>query len=81
VDEITDFDSGVDQIDLTELGDLTWIDGAAFSGLAGELRHVQAAGDTFVQVDVDGDGVLGSGDLEVQLTGVAAVIEADFAFA
>ncbi|EPX79770.1 calcium-binding protein [Salipiger mucosus] len=45
---------------------LSWIDDAAFSGTAGELRASMMDGDTVLQADTDGDGMA---DFEVMLTG------------
>ncbi len=49
--EIVDF-RGADFND----GDLTFIDQAAFSGVAGEIRWEASGGQTLIQADMDGDG-------------------------
>ena len=47
----------------------------AFTGHAGELRYQQISGNTFVQGDVDGDGVA---DFWVQLDGLHSLTASDF---
>jgi D-alanyl-D-alanine carboxypeptidase len=62
-DRIVDFESGVDQIDLSEIDlgdaaqDFTWLATADFSGQAGELRYMQTHGGVRVLADLDGDGL------------------------
>ena len=79
-DVITDFRSGVDDIDLRGIDADTgtvgnqafsFIGGTAFGGVAGELRF--AAG--VVSGDVDGDSVA---DFQIGLTGVTNVAAGDF---
>ncbi len=79
-DVITDFRSGVDDIDLrgidADTGTLgnqafSFIGGSAFSGVAGQLRFAGGA----VSGDVDGDG---AADFQIGLTGVTSVVAGDF---
>ena len=76
IDQIMDFTSGLDVIDLLgvdantlALGDqaFTFIGAAAFGLVAGELRLATVGGQTRLQGDVDGNGTV---DFTVQLTGV-----------
>ena len=54
-DEITDFASGTDMIDLSGImSGLTFIGGGAYSGTAGEVRYNAAVGRLYI--DTDGDG-------------------------
>lgn len=60
---ITDFEQGLDQIDLSALA-LSFVGTAAFSGTgAAELRYV--TGTDRLVIDIDGDG---SGDYRIQLS-------------
>ncbi len=64
-DVITDFEAGVDQIDLSGFsGTLTYIGGAGYSGSAGEVRYNAAVGRLYV--DTNGDS---ASDFSVDLTG------------
>jgi serralysin len=51
-DAIADFVSSEDTVDLTAFGGLSFIGGAAFSGVAGELSYDGAS----LSADLDGDG-------------------------
>ncbi|PYF10056.1 peptidase M10/serralysin-like protein, partial [Rhodobacter viridis] len=84
-DQITDFTSGSDHIDLAAIdadttlaGDqgFVFIDAAAFTGQAGELRlELAADGSAVLSGDVDGDGVA---DLVLHFaTGSGAPVLAD----
>jgi Ca2+-binding RTX toxin-like protein len=64
-DVIIGFQSGVDKIDLSRLdansnaaGDqaFAWIGGAAFHGVAGELRAYDVGSTRWIEGDTDGDG-------------------------
>jgi len=88
-DQILDFASGTDRIDLSGIdadsfaaGDQAfhWIGSSAFTGAgaasAGELRAYALNGNWFVEGDTDGNGVA---DLLIQLTAPAApVVQGDF---
>ena len=83
-DRITDFlHTERDRISLAAIdantslaGDqaFTFIGTAAFTG-AGQLHYVQAAGNTFVEGDVNGDG---KADLVLRLDGLHALVAGDF---
>ena len=47
----------------------------AFSGTAGEMRYTQAGGNTFIEIDVDGNGVL---DEIIRIDGLVDLTGADF---
>ena len=53
----------------------TFIGTDAFSGAAGQVRYVQSGGNTFVEVDVDGNSVA---DLMVRIDGLVALTSNDF---
>ncbi len=72
-DTITDFVVGTDDIDLSNINGLSFIETAAFSSSAGELRLDEDGTDTIVQVDSDGDG---SADLEIVISGVTTGLTA-----
>ncbi|MBV9932373.1 MAG: calcium-binding protein [Alphaproteobacteria bacterium] len=83
-DRITDFTSGVDQIDLSGwdantnvAGDqaFTFVGNAAFTSTAGELRTYFDGTNTWIQGDINGDGVA---DFEVKLDGAVTVVSSDF---
>lgn len=83
-DRISDFEAGVDTIDLHRLDanvlvggnqDFTFIGAADFSGTAGELRAFQSGGNTFVAGDVNGDG---SVDFAIKLSGTVTLSAGDF---
>ncbi|HKR25775.1 MAG TPA: calcium-binding protein [Allosphingosinicella sp.] len=83
-DRIVDFAQGTDIIDLAGAdADIftpgnqafAFIGNAAFSSTAGELRSFDDGTDTWVQADIDGDGMA---DFEIALTGVMTLAGADF---
>src|SRR6056297_591532 len=83
-DIITDFQHGVDRIELSRLdADLSqgfkqafnFIGDTAFSNTAGELRYEQIGTDTIVQADFDGDALA---DFEIELTGTMVLDAGDF---
>lgn len=83
-DLITDFSiADSERIDLSRVdadvatgGDqaFSWIGAAAFTGVAGQLRFAQVAGNTFVEGDTNGDG---SADLVIKLTGTIGLVAGD----
>jgi Ca2+-binding RTX toxin-like protein len=83
-DRITDFATGSDKIDLSAIdanaglaGDqaFAFLGSAAFSGTAGELRWVKTGGETWLQLDTDGDGVA---NMEIVLSGQPTPLAGDF---
>ncbi|MFP1631676.1 calcium-binding protein [Zhengella sp. ZM62] len=80
-DRIQDFLSGTDVIDLSALdadtgtaGDQAFtLVGGAFTGAAGQLRIWEAAGLTFIEGDVDGNG---HADFRIELLGTGLGIDA-----
>jgi len=75
-DIITDFEVGIDLIDLRDLGDsFTFIDGAVFSGTGAEVRVKDFDDRALVRVDVDGDG---TADFRIVLTDASGLTEGDF---
>jgi Ca2+-binding RTX toxin-like protein len=85
-DEILDFQSGIDKIDLSRIDAnsnsagnqaFSWIGSNAFSGVAGELRAFQSGGNWIVQGDTDGNGIA---DLVISVTTQAAapLVQTDF---
>ena len=71
-DRITDFKSGEDKIDLSLIGGLSFIAGAAFSNVAGQLRYDVASRQ--LQGDTDGNGVA---DFTLVLDGVVSLVAGD----
>ncbi|MDQ8755732.1 M10 family metallopeptidase C-terminal domain-containing protein [Sphingosinicella sp. LHD-64] len=58
LDVIADFRRGADKIDVSALGDFTWVGSGAFSGTGGaELRGYSQFGDFYLSGDVNGDGI------------------------
>jgi Ca2+-binding RTX toxin-like protein len=84
-DQIHDFgDAEGDRIHLSQVdanslvsGDqaFAWIGTDAFSGTAGELRTLQGSGNTFIQGDINGDGVA---DFLIRLDGLHGLGSTDF---
>jgi hypothetical protein len=52
-----------------------WIGSGAFTGVAGQLRYAHAAGDTYVEGDLDGDGLA---DFAIALAGLHTLVVGDF---
>ncbi|WP_425041406.1 M10 family metallopeptidase C-terminal domain-containing protein [Primorskyibacter sp. S187A] len=70
-DRITDFEVGLDKIDLSALGDtLSFVQ--SYSGTAGELRYNQEIGRLYV--DIDGDG---GSEFAIDLVGDPALSASD----
>lgn len=87
-DQITSFEHGADHINLAAIdsnpfvaGDqaFSYIGAARFGGLgaasAGQLRLVNTAGHSVIQIDTDGNGVA---NMQIQVTAAAALTGADF---
>jgi len=77
-DVITDFkQSEGDKIHLLREGSpaYSFVGASAFTGKVGEVRSFVSAGKTFVQLDVDGDGVA---DLGIILVGTMTLTQSDF---
>lgn len=76
-DTITDFDSGTDRIALAAIGDLAFLSqqGAAFTGSGMEIRWYRQSGDTYVDIDADGDRNV---DVRIVLEGRLTLTETDF---
>ncbi|GGE83245.1 calcium-binding protein [Niveispirillum cyanobacteriorum] len=83
-DMVSDFSAGDgDRIDLSAIdadaslpGDdaFTWLDGAAFSNVAGQLRWETVGADIALLADLDGDGVA---DLTVSVAGITSITAAE----
>lgn len=78
-DKIQDFARGTDIIDLADLSDgpLTWIAGAGFDGIAGQMRSVSGKGGVIVSGDLDGDG---KADFQLFVENVTSLSAEDFLF-
>lgn len=77
-DVITDFkQSEGDKIHLLHEGSppYSFVGASAFTGKVGEVRSFVSAGKSFVQLDVDGDGVA---DLGIILVGTMTLTQSDF---
>src|SRR3954454_21386773 len=83
-DEIVDFTSGQDKIDLSAVDAnsllgadqaFAFIGTAAFSNTAGELRYEQISGNTYLSGDTNGDGIA---DFMVKVDGSHVFTGADF---
>ena len=84
-DVIVDFTKGDDLINLAAIDAnrgnatandaFTFIGSAVFTGVAGQLHYVQTAGNTFVEMDVNGDGIA---DSVIQLNGLILLNAGDF---
>ncbi|KPF67295.1 hypothetical protein IP88_12340 [alpha proteobacterium AAP81b] len=72
-DTITDFRTGLDKIDVSDIAGFTFIGGAAFSG-ANQLRFYTDGANRALAGDIDGDGVA---DLVIHLTGAVSVVAGD----
>ena len=84
-DRIGDFSQAQgDIIDLSQMDAVaggannafTFIGSAAFSNVAGQLRYQQISGTTYVQGDIDGNGV---GDFVIRIDGAVTLTAGDFA--
>lgn len=72
-DRITDFDTGIDKINLVGLNLDAFIGGAAFSGTQAEARFIVSGANGLLQVDTDGNGTLNASLLLVGVTSIAAL--------
>jgi len=82
-DRITDFTSGQDKIDLSAVdantlvgGDqaFTFIGTSAFGNVAGQLRYEQISGNTYIEGDLNGDGIA---DFMIRADGLHAFVGTD----
>ncbi len=76
-DRIKDFETGIDQIDLSALipGSFTFIGDSGFSGTTAEIMAVQKNGNTILRIDVDGDG---TADMRIFVSGSLTFTADDF---
>ena len=76
-DVITDFEVGVDWIDLSALvtGEFVFSGSGPFAGTVPGVRYSQGATTTLVLIDMDGNG---QPDMQIYLNGVLTLTEADF---
>lgn len=86
-DVITDFETGVDRVDIANIDADTTTAGdqaftfigltGSFTGTAGELRYTRSTAHNFtlVQADVDGDGIA---DMQIELDGLLTLSAGDF---
>ena len=74
-DVITDLLQGEDKLDLAAAGATRFVAGAAFSGVAGEVRTFQSGSVTLIELDRNGDR---AADLQIELTGLLTLADADF---
>jgi RTX toxins and related Ca2+-binding proteins len=77
-DRIADFEPGVDRIDLSALGPLSFAGASAFSGVAGQVRVSARDGYHMLEVDLDGDG---AADAAIEIVSPDAPSEADLLLA
>ena len=73
-DQVLDFTSGTDTIDLSAIGGLSFIGTTAFSGSAGEVRYFALAGVGYLVGDLDGNQVA---DFQLLLMNGASVLAGD----
>ena len=85
-DRVTDFSVGFDKLDFRPIdsdGNLpsdqkfTWLDTAAFTGKAGQLREYDQDGKHFVAGDINGDG---SADFTIEVAGTTDLASTDILF-
>ena len=74
-DRIMDFEQGIDLIDMSAIGGLSFIGSDGFSGIGGEIRAYGINGNTILKIDVDGDGMA---DMKVFIAGSFTMADTDF---
>lgn len=76
-DVITDFALGQDLIDLSQLiaGEFTFLGTDRFTATGAEVRAVNHGNDTWIRVDLDGDG---NADMKIVISEVTGILEGDF---
>jgi hypothetical protein len=72
VDNITNFDAAQDRFefhgsDFAGVSNFTYIGTAGFSHHAGEVQLATGFGHDTLQIDIDGDGTMGAGDMSIYL--------------
>jgi len=68
--------AGGDKIDLSALGDFTFVGTASFSGNNnGQVRYLQANGNTTIEIDTNGDG---AADMQIRVDGLHQFDAQDF---
>jgi Ca2+-binding RTX toxin-like protein len=86
LDRITDFEDGIDKIDLSAIDAntalagtqaFTFIGDGAFTGAKGELHYTYVGGDTHVSANLGGDL---KADFEIVLSGMHTLSSGDFLF-
>jgi serralysin len=76
MDTIVDFEQGLDRIDFSYVGDLTFIGTERFHGVAGELHVYHLPdGNTYASADRDGDG---RPEAAIKVLGFHNLTSADF---
>jgi Ca2+-binding RTX toxin-like protein len=73
-DVILDFQSGSDTIDLSAMGDLTYIGRKAFTGSGNEVHYVRGDDFSLVEVDLNGDRIA---DFQLELEAINRVSASD----
>jgi Ca2+-binding RTX toxin-like protein len=76
-DVITDFQHGIDKIDLSDIGGKTYV-GFSFSSIPGQVRQFYEGGNTVIQLDTTG---LKTAAMEITLQGQIILSADDFIFA
>jgi serralysin len=82
-DVITDFERGLDEIDLSGIdakkggadNAFKWIGNSAFHGKAGELHYLKKAGFLLVEGDINGDR---KADFQIEVSGINKLFADDF---
>lgn len=74
-DTITDFEAGIDDIDISNIPGLSFVGTSVFGGIAGQVRLAESAQDTIVAIDLDGDA---AADMEIFIDGATGLSAGDF---